>query len=88
MLKESSVPRTAYKSGPGSVLLREMGRDEGKDIQRDAVYGNERIPPLANIHQRRRSIPAELGNIVEGEAVEEGCEGADLNGCFNACDMR
>ena len=42
MLKERSAPMTAYEGGPETILLgREMGGDEGKDFQWDAVYGNE-----------------------------------------------
>ena len=42
MLNEGSAPMTAYKTGAETVLLGgKMGRDEGEDIQRDAVYANE-----------------------------------------------
>ena len=40
---------TAYESGAETVVLgREMGGDEGEDIQREAVYGNEGVHPLAD----------------------------------------
>jgi len=72
MLEESSAPMTANKTGAEAVLLgREIRGDDGKDIQRDAVYANEGVPPLADIRQRGRDILVELGNIIEGEAVEE-----------------
>ena len=71
MLKESSALTTAHEGGLKTVLLgREMGGDEGKDLHRDAVYGNEGIPPLADGRQRGRGIPVELRNPVEGEAIE------------------
>ena len=38
------MPMTAYKSDVETILLgREIGGDEGKDVQRDAVYENEGI---------------------------------------------
>ena len=62
---------TADKSGLETVLLRrEMGGDEGKDLQRDAGYGNERVPPLSDIPRRGQDIPVELRNLIEGEAME------------------
>ena len=48
-----------------------MGGDEGKDFQRDAVYGYERVLPLADGRQRRRCIPVKLRNLVEGETTEQ-----------------
>jgi hypothetical protein len=54
----------AYGAGAEKVLLgREMGGDEGKDIQWDTVYGNERVPPFANSRQRGRGLLVELGNL-------------------------
>ena len=68
---------TAYESGVEEVLLgREMGGDERNNIQRDAIDGDERVPPLADIRQRRRNISVELRNIVEGETV------GDISGLF------
>jgi hypothetical protein len=55
----------------GRKMGFEMGGDEGKDIQRDTVYGNERVPPFANSRQRGRGILIKLRNLVEGEAVED-----------------
>ena len=38
-LKEGSAPVTAYKTGTETVLLgRQIGGDNGKDIQRKAIY--------------------------------------------------
>ena len=61
---------TAYEGGPETVLLRrEMGGNEGKDVQRNTVYGSERVLPLVDTRQRRRCIPAKLRNLVESEAT-------------------
>lgn len=50
MLEEDSAPMTTHKTGAKTVLLDgEMGGDKGKDIQRDAVYAKERVPPFADI---------------------------------------
>ena len=60
----------AYKTGTETVALgREMGGYEGEDIPRDAVNGNERVPPFANIHQRRRGIFVKSRDLVKGEAT-------------------
>ena len=62
----------AYMAGVETVRLgMEVGGDEGKDVQRDAVDVNEGIPPLANVRQCGRDIPVELGDIVKGKAVKE-----------------
>ena len=74
MPEEGPAPMTAYVTGAETVRLRmEVGGDEGKDVQRDAVDVNERVPPLANICQRSRNVPAELGDVVggPGKAVKE-----------------
>ena len=72
MLKEGSAPVTAYETCAETVTLgREVGRDDGKDIQWDAIYANEGIPPLTNIRQHGRDFMVELGNAVKGGAVEE-----------------
>ena len=61
---------TTYKTGVETVLLGgEMGGDEGKDVQRDAIYANEGVPPLADIRRRGRGTLVKLRNIVEGEAT-------------------
>ena len=61
----------AYEGGSEPVRLGgEMGGDEGKNLQRDAIYGNEGIPPLADGRQRDRYIPVKLRNLVEREAIE------------------
>ena len=39
----------AYEGGIEAIRhAREMGGDQGKDVQREAVYGNEGVPPLAD----------------------------------------
>ena len=59
------------KWGPETVRLgREMGGDQGKDLQRDAIYANEGVPPLADCRQRGCRTPVEPTNFIEGEAVE------------------
>ena len=53
MLKECLAPMAAHERGTETVLLgREVGGDEGKDIQRDAVDVNEGVLPLADGRQR------------------------------------
>ena len=47
-----------------------MGGDKRKNIQRDAVYVNERIPPFANFHQRGRDVQVKLRELIKGEAIE------------------
>ena len=72
MLKEGSTPMTAHKAGTEAVLLRrKIGGDEGKDIQWDAVYRNEKVLPFTNARQRGRNIPVDLRNVVKSEAAEE-----------------
>ena len=49
MLNEGSAPMAADESCAESITLgREMGGDEREDIQRDAVDGDQRVPPLAD----------------------------------------
>ena len=72
LLNEGPTPMATNEGGVEAVRLgREMVGDEREDIQRDAIDGDERVPPLADIRQRRRNISVELGNIVEGVAVGE-----------------
>jgi len=75
MLKEGPTPMTAYVTGIETVrrLEMEVGGDEGKDVQRNAVDADEGVPPLADVCQRDRDIPVELGDFVKGEAVREVC---------------
>lgn len=41
---------TAHTTSIEMVLLGlEIGGDEGKDIQRDTVNGNEGVPPFADV---------------------------------------
>lgn len=70
MLNEGLPPLTAHEGGVEKVILRrEMGGDERKDIQRDTVDRDERVPPLADICQRRRNILTKLRDVAKGEAV-------------------
>ena len=72
MLKESPAPITAHITGIETIRLgMKVGGDERKDIQRNAVDADEGVPPLADVCQRGRSIPVELGDVVKGEAAEE-----------------
>ena len=53
MLKEGPAPMTAYLTGFEKVLLgREVGGDEGKDVQRNAVDVGEGVLPFADACQR------------------------------------
>jgi len=62
----------AYESDAETVFLGvEMGGDEGKDIQWDAVYSDEGVPPFADSRQRGRGILVKLRNLIEGEAAKE-----------------
>jgi len=72
MLEEGPAPMTAYVTGVETVRLgMEVGGDEGEDVQRNTVDVNEGVPPLADARQCGRDIPAELGDVCGGEAVEE-----------------
>jgi len=74
MSEEGPAPMTAHMTGAETVRLGiEVGGDEGKDVQRDAVDVNEGIPPLADVCQRGRNIPVEFRDVVRGpgEAVEK-----------------
>jgi len=63
---------TAYMTGAGTVRLGvEVSWDEGKDVQWNTVDVNEGVPPLADVCQRGRDIPVELGDVVKGGAVKE-----------------
>ena len=63
---------TAYESGPETVFLgREMGGDLRKDLRRNAIDVDERVPPFADIRQRGRGIPVELKNLIGGKAMEQ-----------------
>ena len=48
MLKEGRAPMAAHETGAKTILVRsEVGGNEGKEIQRDAVDWNERVLPFA-----------------------------------------
>ena len=70
MLNEGPAPMTAHMAGiDGVPPAMEVGGDKGENVQRDAIGGDERVPPLANGRQGGRSILVELRNRVEGEPV-------------------
>ena len=70
MLEEGSAPMTAHESGAETVLLRrEVGGDEGKDIQRDTVDGCEGVLQFADGYRCIRDIPFGLRNGVHGKAT-------------------
>ena len=72
MLEEGSAPVSTDMSCAKTVPLRkEMGGNDGKDIQWDAVDWNERVPPFADSCQCARSIPVELRNTIKSEATEQ-----------------
>ena len=72
MLKEGPAPMTTYKTCTETVLLgREVGGDEGEDVQREAIDANERVLPLINNGKCGRQVPVELTNFVQAGAAEE-----------------
>jgi hypothetical protein len=48
-----------------------MGGDEGKDIQREAVDGSERVPPFVNCCQRGRGVMIKLRDLIQSDATKE-----------------
>ena len=70
MLEKHSAPMTTHESGAKAVLLRgEVGRDERKDIQRNAVDAGKGVPPFSDGCKCGRNVPVELRNRVQGEAA-------------------
>ena len=70
-MDERSAPVATHKTCPETVLLLiEVGRNEGEDIHRDAVYGNERILPFANRGQHSQGIVIKLIDFVKAEAAQ------------------
>ena len=53
------------------ALVKEIGRDEGKDVLWEAVDGNKRVSPLTNSHQDGGNILVQLRNLVKAIAMEE-----------------
>ena len=54
-----------------AVLLgREVGGDEGKDVQRDAIDANKRVLPLADSGKWNRQILVKLRNRVRAQTKE------------------
>ena len=71
-MKEGSAPVAADESGAESVLLgRQVGGDEGKNVEWDAIDGSKRVPPFTDRCQCGRSVPVELRNGIQREAAEE-----------------
>ena len=61
---------TTYKTGVKYVTVRrEMGGDEGEDVERNTVDRNQRVPPLADSRQRGRGVLVELRNRIRSETV-------------------
>ena len=62
----------ANKAGAETIAVgREMGRDEGKYILREAVDGNERVSPFADSRRDGCNILIQLRKPVEAIAAEE-----------------
>ena len=75
MLKEDSAPMTAHESGAETVLLRrEMGGDEGKDIQRESVDGSEGVPRFTDGCEYTRDIPLEFRKLFQSKATVAGSQ--------------
>jgi len=61
-----------HESCAESVPLRgEMSGDQGEDIRREAVYGNEGVNPLVDGRQCGQGIPFEFQNLIQGEPIRE-----------------
>ena len=61
---------TAHKTGEEVVPLGgKIGGDEGKDVQREAVDGNERVLPFANCRQRGRGVTIKLRDVIQGDTT-------------------
>ena len=72
MLSEISTPVTTNGTCVNEVRPEgEVGRDNGKNFLREAVDGDERVPPLADVCQRDRSVLIELRDHIEGEPVSK-----------------
>ena len=70
MLKKSPAPMTTHESAEETVLLRrEVNGNKGKDVQRDAVDGNEGILRFTNGRKYNRDVPFELRKSVQGNGV-------------------
>ena len=47
-----------------------MGRDKGKNLDRDAVDAREGVPPLADGRQCNCNIAVELGDCLQSKSAE------------------
>ena len=67
MLGEVSTPMTTHGTCVNEVRLAgQVGRDKGEDFLRETIYGDERVPPLADVRQRDRSVLIEFRDHIEG----------------------
>ena len=65
MLNQSPAPMTAHKTREETVLLgREVGGDEGKEIQRDAVDVSDGVLPFTDNSKYGRNFALEVRNLV------------------------
>jgi hypothetical protein len=71
MLNEDPAPMTTHKSGTEAVTLeREMGGDEGKDIQQNAVDGSEEVLPFTDGYKCGPNVAFQSRNRVQVKATE------------------
>jgi hypothetical protein len=69
MLKEDPTPMATHESGPETVPLGgEMGVDEGKDIQRNAINGSEGVHPFTDNYKCGRNVAFESRDRFQVEA--------------------
>ena len=62
----------AYEAGAETVSLKsEVGGNEGKDIQREAIDRGERVLPLVDGCQRRRDVMIKLRDLITGNAAKD-----------------
>jgi hypothetical protein len=61
---------TTHKTGAKYLAVRrEMGGDEGENVERNTVDRNKRVPPLADGCQCGRGVLIELRNRIRSETV-------------------
>ena len=61
---------TAYETGTEAVLLGEVGGDEGKNVQWEAVDGSERVPPFLNSQQCGRGVLIKPRDLIQSDATK------------------
>ena len=67
-LKEGPAPMATYETDLKKVFARrEMGGNEIKDLEWDAVYGNEGVIPFAYNPQCGRGILLKLRDLFKSE---------------------